>query len=445
MGEFFELTDRENEFTAIEFHSALMKYLIWNYEIFFENIQPYILIRAVQIFYENNEGIRIRLVERGEGLPFSQTLLDPLDISFETAACAPDDGRYEKIKEQFCNREMPYTERTASFLAVFFPDGSARLIVRLNHINMDYTAVSTAIGAIRHIAEELAEKGNTSYSAPSFLQYCSERREYLKSRQYERDAEFWREYLDCEYEIGRMPGTPFGQEIAFSGKEFPVTEETFHVRELAEIMHLSLDNMIFTLFGLTMARYTESRAFSIRRAYSNRFRKEKDLYAVTRAIVPVIFRVGETFADACQKIGEDSLSMARHTRIPLSRIRQFQVMGRVKRGHVSDAMADSDFTFNAIGQEQGERIIAVGDENEWESEPGQNLLSTFNLYVVVIHHNEEVTLRFFGVENALQDNSSGGAARSFEDLYHDMVEICEREYALYQNKDDPESAFKTVF
>lgn len=406
----FLLSDREREFYLL-CTMPQAEILTYSYEMRFEDIPPYCIIEAIRIFLHFNEGARIRLAPEEAGKEPMQEILPVSEIPLEVTSCDGTDSAYQEVVQRYINRPLDPWKYTIRFQAVLFPKEETRLLIAFHHLNMDYYCEEHTIASIRKIANELRNTGRTAYEAPSFTGFLEWRRAYLKGTEFQRDMEFWSEYLSGNYEIGRMNGE--GRRMYENQTFWMTNEEQERLSIAARRVKISTVNVLYVLYGLVLSEYTGLRRFTIQRSYSNRFGQYREVFGILRSDVLLIFDA-DSFTGACERWKRDGLRIASHARITKSRIQQIFARNSRKLGKEYDPLDLTDFYFNEHLPEIGARRLSRNMSEE---------MRKGYLKCTVIKKDERTGLVIEGNQNLLRDASQGGAPRSFEDVYRRMMEL----------------------
>lgn len=280
----------------------------------------YALMKALHEFVRKNDGARIRISE-------ADALTGILTQQIRGTGYMPDiqilhfdkrGSRYKGFLMKCWATPFNLGESVFSFRIAVFENGEFSLVAVFDHVNTDQYALSLASDAIGRLYREILDGEEPSYAPPSFADYVDRQSDYLLSKRYKRDMEFWRGYLKGLCDL--PPDEEKELSDDFSIYRINEVSRAALLEETAKRFDISTDTFVFALYAILCGKYLKRKELFIIRRYLNRIHKEDlTLFANCRSELPVhVSLSGEkTFKELCMEIQHDSIIAQRHGGIPV--------------------------------------------------------------------------------------------------------------------------------
>ena len=280
----------------------------------------YALMRALHEFVGKNDGARIRISE-SEALPGIPTQ------QFRGTGYMPDirilhfkerDNRYKGFLTKCWATPLDLGEGVFSFWIAVFENGEFSLVAVFDHVNTDQYALSLASDSIKKLYTQILNGEEPAYAPPSFVDFIDRQSDYLLSKRYKRDLDYWRRYLKGLCDL--PPDEEKELSDDFSIYRINRISKAALLDETAKRFDVSTDTFVFALYAILCGKYLKRKELYIIRRYLNRIHKEDmSLFANCRAELPVHVRLSgeKTFKELCLEIQHDSIISQRHGGIPV--------------------------------------------------------------------------------------------------------------------------------
>ena len=283
----------------------------------------YALMRALGEFVGKNDGVRIRISQ-------SDALPGILTQQFRGSGYMPDirilhfDKRgslYKGFLTKCWASPFDLGEGVCSFWIAVFENGEFSLVAVFDHVNTDQYALSLASDSIKKLYTEILNGEEPSYVTSSFADYVDRQSDYLLSKRYKRDQEFWRGYLRGLCDL--PPDEEKELSDDFSIYRINQVFRAALLEETAKSFSVSTDTFVLALYAILCGKYLKRKELFIIRRYLNRIHKEDlALFANCRAELPIhVSLSGEkTFRKLCMEIQKDSIIVQSHGMIPVTEL-----------------------------------------------------------------------------------------------------------------------------
>lgn len=228
---FYELTNAQKSIWYLEkMYEGLPVNVIGGYKIITGNIDLNILEESIQLFIKENDGIRLRFVEKNDEVlqyieEYNRKSIDILDFSNANMPYDEFNHWVEKCKkESFDRNESLY------YLALFkLSETEKGYFLKINHLIADGWSIDIMDKQIRRNYENLVQKKElenhrNQNTDQSFVHFIEDERKYLQSKYFKKNKEFW---------INKFKDIP---------KDI-ITESTFDIKSERECFRISGDRL----------------------------------------------------------------------------------------------------------------------------------------------------------------------------------------------------------
>ncbi len=212
---------------------------------------------------------------------------------------------------------------------VDFDDNSAALIVVFFHLAADFYGSTVAMKKISQLYEKLIsdETIDLSEKMPSYFDYLDSRDDYSKTKAYNRDISFFREYYNREYRLGslyekknksrRIKG--FADFFA-ENSLFPVLmgeDEKKALSKVSDICSVSEAHVLSAVFELLCCAYMGEKRIGLSFFYNGRYGAEKEIVGDMVQSILILVEVdnSQTVKDFILSRFKDKMAVAKHLRV----------------------------------------------------------------------------------------------------------------------------------
>ncbi|MBR1442166.1 MAG: hypothetical protein IJ583_01375 [Firmicutes bacterium] len=394
----------------------------------------YAVLWAVRKFIEKNDGVRVIINKQKENsvLYVQHINTSPSFLEIPVVAFKDKEKEYRQYLLKCYMEEFKREEKIYRFNIIVFENGEYNLLAVFDHLNMDQYALSIASSSIKRLHDAIIEGKEPIYEPPSFKDYVKRQLEYLSSKRYKRDIDFWNNYLDKDSRY-----LNYGKSLKVIGEDKPFFEtysdylkndKMERLRELSKRFSVSVDTLFFSFFALLGSRYLNIEQFFIVRRYENRLHNEdKELFACCRAELPVLVNIDEekSFAAFCEENFRESTVVQRHGAVPVLDLERIY---KKYSGAKSDKISGLRFGIGQDGfTDVRDIIMRYGEANIADDSVKKNIQIDYTILGgidIIISKNRDgcAVLTISGKKDFFE------GLKSFEMLESEMMALAERLY-----------------
>lgn len=281
-----------------------------------------LLDRAVQLFLEENESLRLRItLKDGEPVqyvaPYRPVHIDRLDFSDSGVK-----GLYAWDERQ-TRAPMPLVDSPLYYFALArIAPGEGCLYAKMHHIISDGVSfVVFANGVMENYDRLLCGEEPVMRPATSYLEYVEEERLYLESKRYAHDEAYWlRRFSDFPEATVLKPRTAdyFGTEARRKACVLPA-DLSAAVRRFCDEHRLSVFTLLLATFAVYLNRVLGKDDLVVSAPVSNRtFAGSSERFGMYVSTVPVRVKVDneQGFLAFAEDISNEWFSILKHQRYP---------------------------------------------------------------------------------------------------------------------------------
>ena len=281
-----------------------------------------LLGRALNLFIENNEAMRLRITEV-DGKPYQyvreheEQTFDYLDFSHTGTQ-----GLFEWDSTQ-SQSHMPVLERDLYYFAfVRLGEDEGGLYAKIHHLISDAWTIVMVCNQVMEIYDNLLE-GHKAEVSPgeSYISYIDAEARYLKSRRYEYDRRFW---LDMFHDIPELTVLKQKKDNYFSTRAR--RRACIIPKSIADSMRIYCDHEDISIFSL----YLSALLIYINRilnkddivigvpVFNRTTLKEKNTVGMFVSTVPMRIKMDgeQVFADFVQTVSNEWFRVLKHQKFP---------------------------------------------------------------------------------------------------------------------------------
>ena len=273
--------------------------------------------KAINIFVRDNDAFRIKLFYDNNS-KIKQYFSDYEYFDIDIVSLNNID-EVSSLEKQMC--DAPFTlinSKLFNFKVFRLPNGKGGLVLVAHHLIYDAYTASLTANKIVSIYTSLLHNENIKELPTSYLNYINSENEYFLSNKYDKDKEFWNEFLKTIPEPGVIPGINQIKEDSCRAlrKSFIISKElNRQINEFCKEHKISAFNFFMALYSIYISRVSSLDDFVIGTPILNRSNYiEKNTPGMFISTIPVKISINnnQQFSDFAQKIGADFFTMFRH-------------------------------------------------------------------------------------------------------------------------------------
>lgn len=369
--------------------------------------------QTINKFVELNDAMRIKLKVNEDEV--YQVISEYTKFDIDVKAVDKDNKKeIEKIKKEFVSKTINALDQCLFSYLIIDNKDKGEIVLNVHHIISDAWSVSKMGEALAKIYDKIQNKQKDFESYPSYIEFIQKEEEYIKSEKYQKDGEFWKEYLKGYNEpVGLKDGEVYNTTKAkrYKTKLNRALEKKLNI--YCKENKISPYTVFMTAVAIYIKRVTEKEDVVIGTPVLNRSNyKEKNMQGMFVSTMPVRFKIDEndTFLDLCKKTATDTMGMFRHQKYPYSKIsehhkKQAENKDKLYKVMLSYQNARTEFadkekyeiTWDFSGEIQDELEIHVSDLNN------DGRLNIFYDYIVGLFENIEIKYLAKRIEEIIRD------------------------------------------
>jgi amino acid adenylation domain-containing protein len=383
---------------------------IYNIELDFN-----LLSEACNLFVKNNDASRTRFFVNEDEEVIQQYVVDYKRFEVEVIDFSkgdlPEMAFQSWLKDQ--TQEVLDWKGQSLIRFKFFriKENQTGYFVNVHHAIADGWSIQLLTSFISNTYTQLLQNGEVDkVSYPSYLDYLAKEQEYLHSKRFERDKNFWRnrlKNLPSDFHVYTGHKTE-GEQVIFKVDQALVRK----MRDFASKHKISLPILITGLVILQQYKFKSRRTIGVGLPIFNHTGINKNCFGMMTSTLPLLIHVSPhlSVADYFDLIQGESRKSLLCQRFPYELIlKEYQ---QIQPG----ASGLFDICFNYYNTELGESTAIVGASAQvFEKYTGHQV---FPLYLVAKEWSENGQMEF-----AFNYKTSLYTLKEVEQIYHDMMEL----------------------
>ena len=369
--------------------------------------------QTINKFVELNDAMRIKLKVNEDEV--YQVISEYTKFDIDVKVVDKDNKKeIEKIKKEFVSKTINALDQCLFSYLIIDNKDKGEIVLNVHHIISDAWSVSKMGEALAKIYDKIQNKQKDFESYPSYIEFIQKEEEYIKSEKYQKDGEFWKEYLNGYNEpVGLKDGEVYNTTKAkrYKTKLNRALEKKLNI--YCKENKISPYTVFMTAAAIYIKRVTEKEDVVIGTPVLNRSNyREKNMQGMFVSTMPVRFKIDEndTFLDLCKKTATDTMGLFRHQKYPYSKIsehhkKQAENKDKLYKVMLSYQNARTEFadkekyeiTWDFSGEIQDELEIHVSDLNN------DGRLNIFYDYIVGLFEDIEIKYLAKRIEEIIRD------------------------------------------
>lgn len=326
--------------------------------IFFgNNVDIVALQKAINKLIENSDGIRTRVITN-ENTPlqyaenFEYQEIEVVNLLKES---------YQDILKKWMDEPFNLSQKLYSF-KIINVENEIGVFVKFHHLICDaWSATLIASKLIEYYNKIKNNEPIENNDIPSYFEFIEKEEEYLSSKKYEKDKNFWESKYELKPTLVTMsPNKKTTMNVKAYRSSFIVpVVETDAIRRYCTENQISPAVLLEALIALYSARINNADDVTLCSLVINRDGiEEKNTIGMFNNILPLTIPIDydETFLELCQKIATEHYQVFRHQKYPLSNIINY-----VREKHGQDAEL-----YDIMVSYQNGKVENAGEENKTE-------------------------------------------------------------------------------
>ena len=282
-----------------------------------EKINEDHLAKAINLFIENNDSMRIQLMQ--EGSDIKQYIKDYSFIEIEKVQLS-NDYPLSKLEEDVITKHFTLlNSRLFRFVIFTNEDGTGGFVANLHHIISDAWTMSLLIDQIMNYYISIIQ--NTPIpdnKTNSYLDFIDEEKKYLESSKFERAKNFW----ENQFENLEFSYLKDFQSSSYEATRKSVTlskEETNQLLTFCNNHKISLFSLFMAVLNIYLSKINNTNSSTVGTPILNRCNfKEKNTTGMYISTVPFHMEIDKnaTCIDFIEQVSKHELSVFRNQRYP---------------------------------------------------------------------------------------------------------------------------------
>lgn len=279
------------------------------------------LEKALNIYVEKNDSIRTRIAIENQVPKQYIHPYEPFSIELVSLKSKEDlvDFNQSIVKKHFTLIDS----NLFSFTLFQFPDSSGGLNVTFHHIIADAWTMSLFINEVMNLYSSLINQKAIDKSLnPSYVDYITTEKDYLDSKKFQKDQEFWEQFFPKTPELAKISYQPITTDFTAVRQVFHLEEKLYQqILDFCAQNHCSIYVFFMSIFFIYLAKINNIESPIIGTPVLNRSNfREKNTAGMFISTVPFKADVlpNLTFVDFLKNIVELQMSIYRHQKYPYS-------------------------------------------------------------------------------------------------------------------------------
>lgn len=289
------------------------------------NVNLDLLNRAINIFVQENDGVRIHLCYNESG-NIKQYFSEYIEKKYN-AKIISTDNELSALEYQISTTPFDILDKDLfSFTLFELPNESGGFIFNAHHIITDAWSENLVASRVMHIYSSLIKNEKIEESATSYLNYINSEHEYLESSKFTKDKEFWDNKFNVVPDMGSIASlkSSIVDSSAANRQLFKINHSlVIKLNEFCKNNKISLFNLFMGIYALYIGRVSNLNEFVLGTPILNRSNfTEKNTIGMFISTMPFKFIINnsKSFVEFVKEIGLDSLSFFRHQKYPYQNI-----------------------------------------------------------------------------------------------------------------------------
>jgi len=274
-----------------------------------------LLNKAINKFIENNDSFRIRL-KLIDGNVY-QYFTEDSNYNFERLTLK-DSSEIEIQAKQMVSIPFEMIDsKLFNFKLFTLANGYGGFIVNAHHIISDAATFSFIATEVTSNYSMLLKNEPIPKKEYSYVDYIKSEKDYLTSKRFEKDKEYWNEFLSPIPDVATIPlsdnikDSPIANRLEFSLNKELLTK----INNFCKETKISLYNFLIAVYSIYLGRINSMDVFTLGTPILNRTtyaEKHTSGMYINTSLLKIDLSKKISFIEMVQNIAKDCLSMLRH-------------------------------------------------------------------------------------------------------------------------------------
>lgn len=291
--------------------------------IVLEKLNLKALQKAINLFVKSNDSFRLKFTVKDDK-PL-QYLSSFSEFEIENVMVNTDED-IKDIENEMSNTPFEVLDNLLfSFKTFTFPDGHGGFVITAHHLISDAWTAGLVVNEIMDYYEKIINSQIIDNQNPSYLDYITSEQEYLNSKKFNKDKEFWNEIFKTVPEVATIPSinvenSNSSLSCKAKRKQFVIPKETMNlINEFCKQNKASAFNFFMAVLAIYLSRVSSLDDFTIGTPILNRGNfKEKQTTGMYISTIPFRISINHKipFAEFLSNISADFSKIFRHQKYP---------------------------------------------------------------------------------------------------------------------------------
>ena len=281
------------------------------------------LKKAIYTFVQDNDAFRLKFFY--DKTELKQEVLSSVQFDIPLIELS-NDADLLALEQRVVSTPFDINKSLFNFHMFRFSENKCGFMVCMHHLISDACTASLVANKIINIYTSLLKEEEISELATSYIDYINAENEYLSSKKFEKDKEYWNSVFETVPEIGNIPSIKQENKNSCQAKRktFVLSkEEVENINTFCSKNKISAFNFFMALYAIYVGKVSGLDDFVLGTPILNRSTfVEKNTPGMFISTVPFRFNLTDSlsFIDFARKIASDSLGMFRHQKYPYQNI-----------------------------------------------------------------------------------------------------------------------------
>ena len=276
-----------------------------------------LLNEAINIVIKTNDSLRLRFkMCKGKLMQYIST---DEKYNFEILDIKSEKQIKNFAKKMLAEKIEIINSRVFDFKLFKLSSGFGGFIINIHHIISDAATLSLICREIVDNYSKLKKNEEITQKGYSYLEYIQSEKEYLKSIRFEKDKEYWKEWLNPIPEIATvfLPNARKNKND-YKSKRYEIILENEIVKDIkkyCEANKISMYNFLIGIYSIYFGKTNNMDIFTIGTPILNRTNsKEKNTCGmfINTSLIKIDLSENISIKEFLQKVAKNSMSMLRH-------------------------------------------------------------------------------------------------------------------------------------
>lgn len=278
------------------------------------------LNKALNLYIEKNDALRFRYC-LDKGIP-KQYLANYTFINFKIIPVDTIEDM-QKYTQDLINTPFKITDSDLFNINILkFPNGHGGFSANFHHLVSDAWTMSLFLSEVISYYSCLVHGKELDLTPfPSYIDYISQEKEYINSKRFQKDKEFWNQLFDSEPIFSHI-SSEANSSLDTTAKRisFELDSNLYNqINQLCKKYNCSIYTFFMSIYSIYIAKLNNNRSPIVGTPVLNRSNfKEKHTSGMFISTVPfkTTFSSEDTFSSYLQKVALTQLSIFRHQKYP---------------------------------------------------------------------------------------------------------------------------------